>query len=182
MHKLKQAFSKKDDSQPQPNAATGEPVEPERRRSSIMRQILNPGGDRYEEEIHGTPATVTPAVPNAANLKTDPEVKLAADPNQQPEGKKSGGILDQLVNPDGKKFDETRHGITAVPVEGTGAGSVPGHLQRDRYVRNEQSEGILRQNFHANGGNYSEQKYDTTTGPYLDPNPSGSSGAAGSRT
>lgn len=114
MHKLKQAFGKRADNT-QTTAATADNVEPERRRSSILRQIMNPGGSKYDEDIHGTPSTATPDVRKPADLKPNEDVKLRADKDHQ--GKKEHSILRQVMNPGGKKFDETRHGITAVPVE-----------------------------------------------------------------
>lgn len=156
MHKLKQAFGKKDDNT-HTNAATGDNVEPERRRSSIMRQILNPGGDKYEEEIHGTTSTATPAVANPEQLPPNPDVKLAT----QPEKEKGHGVLRQILNPGGDKYDEERHGITAVPADEVRR---PGELETDpaKDHQDKKSHGIARQIFNPNGEKYTEESFGNT--------------------
>ena len=121
MHKLKQAFGKKDTEESAAHGVTGDTVQPERRRSSIMRQILNPGGDKYEEELHGTTATVSPNVPTPSQFNTegDPNVRLETNPKAEQKGQ--GGIVRQILNPGGQKFDETRHGSTTVVPDGVGS-------------------------------------------------------------
>ena len=122
-----------------------------------MRQILNPGGDKYEEEIHGTTSTATPAVANPEQLPPDPEVKLAT----QPEKEKGHGVLRQILNPGGDKYDEERHGITAVPAEEVRR---PGELETDpaKDHQDKKAHGIARQIFNPNGEKYSEESFGNT--------------------
>lgn len=125
-----------------------------------MRQILNPGGDKYEEGIHGTTDTVTPAAPPPEQMKPDPNIQLQT----QPEKEKGHGVLRQLLNPGGDKYDEERHGITAVPAEEL---KKPGELETDpsKHHQDKKAHGIARQIFNPNGEKYSEESFGDTAYP-----------------
>lgn len=83
-----------------------------------MRQILNPGGHKYDEQRLGDPATVDAIKPQGesnpgpnalaqdAMLRTD-----TAEHNV--EKKHEHGVLRQIVNPGGDKYDQEGYGTTA---------------------------------------------------------------------
>lgn len=125
MNKLKKVFGGTKEDELPTTTATGEEIQTERRRSSILRQILNPDGNKYDETIHGTPKTNSPNVPPPEERKVDPNAKLVTDPDSE---EKDRGIVRQIMDPRGQKYDETRHGSTVVPTEDGGrptASTVP---------------------------------------------------------
>ena len=63
----------------------------------ITRQILNPDGNKYEEQKFGT--------------TTSGESGAVGSTTATQDGK-DHGIMRQILNPDGEKYDEKRHGTT----------------------------------------------------------------------
>jgi len=93
---------------------------------SVLRQILNPGGAKYDQEGFGTTAHAV------SDLPASEQNKLETTPAAQ---KTEHGVLRQILNPGGEKYDSQAYGVNAdtvghaagVPgVAGTGASAVHG--------------------------------------------------------
>lgn len=63
------------------------------RDTGLKGQILNPGGDKYDETRYGSTATTEPTATSRAH--------------------NDGGLKSQILNPGGDKYDETRYGSAA---------------------------------------------------------------------
>lgn len=100
---------------------------------------MNPGGKNYNDTAYGNTATVTDnsglgssstASNNQSSLPSQENTTLASssavDPNTKLEthpDAKDHSILRQIVNPGGKKYDETAYGTTATASDNSGLGS-----------------------------------------------------------
>ena len=162
MDKIKQVFGGKKDEERTTNVETGQSVDPEPQSQGVLRQLLNPGHDKYDPVVHGTTSTVTPGVSNTENYKVDPNVTLVEDPERR---ESQGGVLKQVLNPGGDKYDEERHGITSMPAQQARVTGETGELRTDQdkeYV-DERKTGIMRQILNPGGDKYDEVGYGTTS-------------------
>ncbi|KAK5128855.1 hypothetical protein LTR85_000188 [Meristemomyces frigidus] len=85
----------------------------------IKSQILNPGGDKYDENRYGTTAHSDKPLNEPT---TGTESHAATDTSQiesEPAANNKGGIMRQILNPGGDKYDEQRYGETGKVVPGT---------------------------------------------------------------
>nr|POE85191.1 hypothetical protein CFP56_67349 [Quercus suber] len=149
--------------------------EPEKKEHGVLRQLLNPAGDKYDDQAFGPPTGSTssqgaglgssaagdggrkPSVvdlDNVDQLRTDPEAK-----------KSEHGVLRQILNPHGLKYDDQAYGTTAKEV---GSDGIPEHSGRgsgDLFTKPEAEQkehGVLRQILNPGGEKYEEARYGTT--------------------
>lgn len=75
-----------------------------------IKQVFSPGSKKDDEIMYGDPDARREA--SLANPSTEQPAKLY--PVDGAAGKKeSGGVLSQITNPGGNKYDEQRYGTTA---------------------------------------------------------------------
>ncbi|KAH9822064.1 hypothetical protein Tdes44962_MAKER10289, partial [Teratosphaeria destructans] len=132
----------------------------EKRNHGILRQILNPNGEKYDETAYGTTAHAQRDVP-ATVLQTDPRKEKEAQ----------GGITRQILNPNGDKYDDLAYGTTASTNQTTTAEQAPAAAsaipQSSRLETNPEAEkaakgGVSRQIVNPGGGRYDETGYGQT--------------------
>ncbi|KAF7197999.1 hypothetical protein HII31_00713 [Pseudocercospora fuligena] len=141
--------------QPEQQPETLHPTEEsDKKDKGILRQILNPGGDKYDDQRYGTTATTEGPDPN----------KLQTDSDQ-----KDNSIMRQLKNPAGDKYDEQAYGTTAATA-GDRKSSVPTTTTQGTIDPNEKLEtdkgqkehSILRQIINPHGKKYDNEGYGQT--------------------
>ncbi|TKA81023.1 hypothetical protein B0A55_02487 [Friedmanniomyces simplex] len=89
----------------------------------VARQVLNPGGDKYDEMRYGTTAHSDQPL-NMATTGTESIGGLGTSRiESQPEAEDSRGVARQILNPGGDKYDEKRFGETGSAVPGSELGS-----------------------------------------------------------
>ncbi|KXT07204.1 hypothetical protein AC578_2320 [Pseudocercospora eumusae] len=141
--------------QPEQQPETLHPTEQaDKKDKGILRQIMNPGGDKYDDQRYGTTATTDEPDPN----------KLQTDSDQ-----KDYSIMRQLKNPAGHKYDEQAYGITAATA-GDRKSSVPTTTTQGTIDPNEKLEtnkdqkehSILRQIINPHGKKYDNEGYGQT--------------------
>ncbi|KAK3114698.1 hypothetical protein LTR53_006749 [Teratosphaeriaceae sp. CCFEE 6253] len=85
----------------------------------IMRQILNPGGNKYDETRYGTTAHSDKPLSTATTGTPDIGGPGSSQIESQPAAEDSRGIARQVLNPGGGKYDEQRYGETGTAFPGT---------------------------------------------------------------
>ncbi|CAK4034703.1 Hypothetical predicted protein [Lecanosticta acicola] len=121
---------------------------------SILRQVLNPGDDKYDEQRYG--ATATTQRPDPNHMQTHPEHE------------KDHTILDQILNPNNEKYDERMFNETGA-TGGARNGSVTAHPEPQTFPQTAQLETkpgeekkehtILRQILNPHGDKYDQQTF-----------------------
>ncbi|KAK3624352.1 hypothetical protein LTR56_021070 [Elasticomyces elasticus] len=96
----------------------------------VLRQILNPGGDKHDEMRYGTTATSDKPLDIGTTGTKDIGGIGSSRIESQPDAEDSRGVARQVLNPGGDKHDDMRYGETGSTVPGT-AGSRLG-LQKER--------------------------------------------------
>ncbi|KAK4574950.1 hypothetical protein LTR86_000800 [Recurvomyces mirabilis] len=133
----------------------------EKKESGILRQILNPGGEKYDEQAYGTTAHAVDD-PNAPKLGSGSA--LQTHPVHETDSK---DVSRQILNPGGEKYDPVRYGSTAqadrplgVPSATTVSPSSAPQIEPLPAAEDKQS--ILRQVLNPGGDKYDEQRYGVT--------------------
>jgi len=135
------------------------PVEGHKESSGVMRQILNPGGEKYDDRAYGANATTEPVDPN--HLQT------------RPEHSKDHTILGQILNPGGDKYDEKRFGETGTTSGDTRKESIRPEADSSAVVspdaklatdEQHKDHSILRQVINPGGRNYDSVAYGQNAG------------------
>ncbi|KAK0946907.1 hypothetical protein LTR29_001776 [Friedmanniomyces endolithicus] len=91
----------------------------EKKDHGILRQIINPGGDKHDEMRYGTTAHSDQPL-NMATTGTESIGGLGTSQiDSRPGAEDSSGIARQVLNPGGDKYDEQRYGETGSAVPGT---------------------------------------------------------------
>ncbi|KAK3623727.1 hypothetical protein LTR22_024279 [Elasticomyces elasticus] len=102
----------------------------EKRDHGVLRQILNPGGDKHDDMRYGTTATSDKPLDMSTTGTKDIGGIGSSRIESQPDAEDSRGVARQVLNPGGDKHDDIRYGETGSTVPGT-AGSRLG-LQKER--------------------------------------------------
>lgn len=121
---------------------------------SIMRQVLNPGDDKYDEQRYGSTATTQP--PDPSQMRTHPEHQ------------KDHTILGQILNPNHEKYEERMFQETGA-TGGDRKGSVTAHpapaaIPQDAELKTAPGEKkkehtILRQILNPHGDKFDDQAF-----------------------
>ncbi|KAK4899805.1 hypothetical protein LTR27_003071 [Elasticomyces elasticus] len=96
----------------------------------VLRQILNPGGDKHDDMRYGTTATSDKPLDMSTTGTKDIGGIGSSRIESQPDAEDSRGVARQVLNPGGDKHDDMRYGETGSTVSGT-TGSRLG-LQKER--------------------------------------------------
>jgi len=149
----------------------------EKKEHGVLRQILNPGGEKYDSAAFGDNATTTLGSPeNPAELVTDPGVEKQDHP-----------VARQIFNPDGNKYDPVAFGTTAhatgdigVPASGSAPlATVDPDVKLETDPEQKKHEhSILRQILNPGGDKYSEESYGVTAHAAAEPSDATSTAAA----
>jgi len=137
-------------------------AEAEKKEHGILRQILNPGGEKYDEVAYGETATT------ADPAKSVDPTALVTDAGVE---KSEHGIARQLLDPSGAKYDELKYGTTAhagsdIGVASTGSDALPivdpNATLETNPGEKKHEHGILRQIFNPGGAKYDHVAFGST--------------------
>ncbi|EME47825.1 hypothetical protein DOTSEDRAFT_69679 [Dothistroma septosporum NZE10] len=141
----------------------------------VLRQIMNPGGEKYDE-YHGTTATTASPTQDPRQLSTTEE------------GQKDSTITQQILNPNREKYDEQRFGSTATTTDAPAGHAAPQVVSPDAQLQTEKGQkdhSILRQILNPHGDKYDAEGFGSTAhvvGQGSDTNGSSSGAGIGSST
>lgn len=107
-----------------------------------IKSLLKPGGKQEDDVMYGSGQS-------GVQSEQDPGAMLHTDPGAD---KKDHGILRQILNPGGEKYEETRYGTTAhadgpvnIPTTGTETHSATNAPQIEPLPQAEDNKGMMRQ-------------------------------------